>query len=361
MGADHISILNAFCLLGKIFEETAEALKGKRPSGELTTEAKFLFQEATRCNSENPWFTPREIARAFEALSKMLTRSNLEKWLQKYPELGKGKVSRKNVAVIMAGNIPLVGFHDLLCVIMSGHRFTGKISSQDTILPAAVVKLLVTFEPTLAERLFLTDLLPEDTDAVIATGSDNTARYFSYHYGDRPHIIRKNRNSCAIISGNESKAEIAALGTDVFSYYGMGCRSVSQLLVPENYDLSRLAEAWKPFRYVMDNVKYLHNIRYQKATYLAGNTPCTDEGFFLLRQSDQIASPPAVLHYMFYHDHDMIRSHLENNLHLIQCVLAQPNASLPVFHYFPFGRSQYPEIDDYADGVDVMEFLTSGL
>ncbi|TVR43866.1 MAG: acyl-CoA reductase [Bacteroidia bacterium] len=327
----------------------------------MTPEAKFLYQEATRCNLENPWFTPREIARALDALSRMLAQSKMERWLEKYPGLGERKVFRKNVAVIMAGNIPLVGFHDLLCVIMSGHRFTGKVSSQDTILPAAVAKLLVKLEPALAERLFLTDRLPEDADAVIATGSDNTARYFSYHYGDKPHIIRKNRNACAIISGNESKAELAALGTDVFSYYGMGCRSVSQLLVPESYDLSRLAEEWKPFRYVTDNVKYLHNIRYQKATYLAGNTPCTDEGFFLLRRSEQIASPPGVLHYMFYDDHGKVRGHLENNRDMIQCVLAQPDSSLPFSQIIPFGRSQYPEIDDYADGVDVVAFLTSEL
>lgn len=307
-----------------------------------------IFQ-STR--SENAWFTPKNVLSAFEGLMSYLDENQLDTWLNKYPEVQ----NPKKVGVVMAGNIPMVGVHDLICVLLSGHFLQAKLSSQDSFLMKLVIQKLEKVAPDFAERIAIVERL-KDFDAVIATGSDNTARYFEYYFAQYPHIIRKNRTSVAILNGEESSGQLANLGKDIFTYFGLGCRNVTKLYVPDNYDFKHFFEGIEHEKEIIHHHKYNNNYDYNKSIYLVNTVKHLDNGFLLLTEKEALFSPISVLHYEKYANVSALKAQLEGQKESLQCVVA---AHLDFPDALPFGKTQMPTIEDYADGVDTMKFLTS--
>ncbi len=349
--------IQAFSKLSKALSRVATALGGSHQSELPHTAEQALYNAAQEAEKANPWFARREVARALGAISVMINEKALLSWTALYPELHKETGATKTIAVIMAGNLPLVGFHDFLGVIISGHRFLGKLSSQDALLPVALAELLVAIEPGLKSQIVFTRELIRDADAIIATGSDNTARYFEYYFGGKPHIIRKNRNSCAMLTGYETEDELKRLGEDIFAYYGLGCRSVSHLFVPKDFNFSRLADAWKPFNYLLLNKKYTNNLNYHKALYEVSGIPFIHNGQCILTENPGLASPLSVIHYTRYRQISDAEQFIQLHTSSIQCVVSSTKLQAGGAPVVPFGQSQHPQLDDYADGVDTIRFL----
>lgn len=294
----------------------------------------------------NGWFTPANVHFALQSWALQLNEEDLEAFTTTIPTTTNAP---QTVAVICAGNIPLVGFHDVMCVLLSGHSLLLKLSTDDNVLLPFFIKLLSYYEPEFESRLFFTDGKLSQFDAVIATGSNNTYNYFQHYFAKYPHIIRKNRSSIAVINGNETNAEYLELGKDIFTYFGLGCRNVSKLLVPTGYDFSKFFEAIFPFKQVLDNNKYANNYEYNRAIYLMGGAPLLDNNFVLLKEEVALHSPVAVLHYQYYTSKDELQHLLDQHKADLQCVCGQG--------YTPFGYSQQPVISDFADGVNTLEFL----
>jgi len=350
--------ITAFQSLGKKLKKTAHAIDKENPSLTDTPAEKKLFNAGINASLHNAWFTKENVCKSLEALGHMLMEEKLVKWIEEYPELfNTGKVQPKTVAVIMAGNIPMVGFHDFLCVLISGHRFLGKLSSQDKKLPVCIGNLLLEINPGFKESIGFKEGPVAGFDAAIATGSNNSARYFDYYFGKYPHIIRKNRSSLAVLNGNESKEELTALGEDVFSYFGLGCRNVSKLMVPANYSFDRLREAWKNWEGLINHSKYFNNYDYQKAVLLVNKEPHTDVGFCLLKEDVGLSSPVSMIYCEKYPDQTQLEKYLKSWKGDLQCIVASPQIKIQAAETLPFGKSQQPELWDYADGVDTLRFL----
>ncbi|MBL7850998.1 MAG: acyl-CoA reductase [Cyclobacteriaceae bacterium] len=306
----------------------------------------------TKANQENGWFTPTSVRQAIHGITVLLEPGKLKSWVATYPI---EKTSPRTIGVAMAGNIPLVGFHDFLCVLLCGHRLVYKPSSKDTVLLKFIQDKLLEIEPRFADRIQTQERL-NGLDGIIATGSDNTSRYFEYYFRNIPHIIRKNRVSCAILQGDEPESEIHRLGEDIFTYYGLGCRNVSCVFIPHELDKQFLLERLAGFSAVMDNHKYENNYTYQKSILMLNQEKFFDNGFLLMRESDSLVSPIAVLHYQVYRDLDDLRQRIRASRQNLQVVVSAQGwfeGSLP------FGTAQYPLVDDYADGVDTLKFLCS--
>lgn len=301
--------------------------------------------------NENPWFTEDNVRLALSGVQQNLTKENLIQWTSQYDF---NHVSPKSVGLVMAGNIPLVGFHDLLAVLISGHRALVKLSSKDSKLMTFLLQKLFSFEPDFQATVVIQPQALKGFDAVIATGSDNTARHFEYYFRNVPNIIRRNRTSCAILTGKESQEELNKLGEDIFSYFGLGCRNVSKLYVPNKYDVTNLFQAWNDFEPIIHHHKYANNYDYQKSILLVNQDTFLDNGFVLLQESEKLVSPIAVLYYQRYSSREEITNQLEVVEEKIQCIVGN---AVPAT--IPFGQAQHPALWDYADGVDTMEFLTS--
>ncbi len=302
----------------------------------------------------NPWFDPENVEAAMLSIGKTLNENTLNQWVGKYSkQLDKVK-KNKTVGIVMAGNIPLVGFHDFLSVLMAGHKVQAKLSRDDDKLLPALAGILTEIMPEFGERIEFPEGKLHDFDAIIATGSNNTSRYFEYYFGKYPHIIRKNRNGVAIITGEENRTELKALGLDIFRYYGMGCRSISKLYVPENYDFNTFFDAIKDFEKAGQHHKYHNNYDYYKSIFLVNREKHLDNGFLLLKEDDSYASPPSVVYFSYYTNPGELQNLLTIDSDKIQCIVSR-DAHFP--HSFPFGKAQEPALWDYADGVDVMEFL----
>lgn len=315
-------------------------------------EAEHLEALFIKARADNSWFTPESIKTALNGLSNYLQKDKLEAWVKPYNL----KNQQVRVGIVMAGNIPLVGFHDLLSVLISGNEAHVKLSSQDTALMTFIIAELTAISPQLANAIKIKERLKE-IDAIIATGSDNTSRYFEYYFAKYPHIIRKNRTSCAIITGNESPSDLKKLGEDVFLYYGLGCRNVSKLYVPEGYKFDTFYESIEHYKDITHHHKYANNYDYNKSIYLVNSVPHLDNGFLLLKEDKTMVSPISVLFYERYKDQDNLAALLEKNKDKIQCIVSGndwPESKA-------LGQAQYPELWDYADGVDTMAFLTETL
>jgi len=330
----------AFSELGKILRD---ALDGVENSYSLELDSLINNQHLT-----NPWFTPGNVRSALKAIADELTEDNLVRWTDAYPIL-KNETGARNVGIVMAGNIPLVGFHDFLSVLITGNNVVAKASSKDKDLIMFISGILCNINAEFGEKFSFTDGLLKGFDIIIATGSDNSSRYFEYYFGKYPHIIRKNRNSIAILNGNETETELAALGSDIFSYFGLGCRNVSKIYLPEGYDTDKLALAWKDYEWVADHNKYANNYDYNKAIYMVNREQFKDTGFVLLKESPSVSSPVAVLHYGFYNDANDLHTEIAKYKDKIQCIVGKNNV--------PFGMAQRPRLWDYADGIDTVEFL----
>lgn len=310
-----------------------------------------LTSLAQRAAQHNPWFTEESIRQALTGIRKMLEYGSLSQWVSYYSNLGNN--ASKTVALVLAGNIPLVGFHDILSILISGHSALIKLSSKDDVLIPFVLDLLVQTEPRFKTKISFTDQI-KNFDAVIATGSDNSARYFEYYFSKYPHIIRKNRSSVAILQGNESEEELELLGRDIFSYFGLGCRNVSKLYVPEGYALTDLFPRWDAYADIIHHHKYCNNYDYQKAILMVNKTPFYDNGFLLTTASDKLVSPIAVLFYEPYSSFDGLKENLEEQENKIQCIVGSAAPAT-----VGFGQAQFPEVNDYADRVDTLAFLQS--
>lgn len=324
--------------------------------GYLSNPDEDLEQLIAAAPNQNAWFTAENTRHAVISIGKMLNRPDLEEWLASYPK-EEEKTPPKSVGLILAGNIPMVGFHDILCVLASGNKALIKLSSQDQKLIPYILNKLVETEPAFADRFEFIDRLTA-FDAVIATGSGNTSRYFEYYFKNVPHIIRKNRNSIAVLTGEESEAELKALGHDIFDYFGLGCRNVSKLYVPEGYNFNAFFEAIEEFKAVSDHHKYNNNYDYNKSIFLVNLDKHLDNGFLLLKNDERIASPLAVLYFEEYGSPMQLTQILEPLTEKIQCIAGNVNVSADMAPV-GFGKTQQPMLWDYADRIDTMEFLNN--
>ncbi len=295
----------------------------------------------------NGWFTKENVLQSLKALGNQLTVENLSIWTSTYSYSD----NPKKIGIIMAGNIPLVGFHDFLCVLLSGNTAVAKLSSDDNTLLPALAEQLIQYTPSLKERINFSFGKLGEIDAIIATGSDNSTKYFEQYFGHYPHLFRKNRTSIAILTGNETKEELTALGKDIFSYFGLGCRNVSHLLVPNGFDLNRFFEAIVDYHPIVNHHKYANNYDYNKAVYLMNLMELLDNNFMLLRESEELFSPLSMVHYQYYTTTEEVNNYLTQNTENIQAIVGHD--------FIPFGEAQAPKLNDYADGVDVMKWLDS--
>ncbi len=338
--------IHSFASLGERLLEAADTPPETGPF----REPDLLRESIRRAGEKNPWFTEDFTRHAFRALGEMLLPDRLERWAAHY-DLKDEHPRSKTVGLVMAGNLPLVGFHDMLCVLLSGHRLLARTSSRDEVLPAAIRETLIGLDKEWEECFSLTGAALQGFDAVIATGSNNTSRYFDYYFGKYPHIIRKNRNSLALLTGHEEAGDLEKLADDVFLYFGLGCRNVSYLFLPEGYDHTALLEAFGKYRYIEDNHRYANNYSYQRALLQMNRVPHTDTGFALLREETALASPISVIHFRFYHSEKEVHDFVQEHEQEIQCRVGHATG------WQAFGTTQSPALEDYADGIDTMEFL----
>ena len=303
-----------------------------------------------RAKEYNGWFTDENVLYALTSWGKLLTTENLNKWISVY-DLNNN--TPKNIGVIMAGNIPLVGFHDFLTVLISGHNIVVKQSSTDKYFLPFMAKYLEKVAPEFKGKITFSEGKLDNFEAVIATGSNNTARYFDYYFGKYPNIIRQNRNSVAILTGKESKKELTNLGEDIFRYFGLGCRSVSKIFVPKNYDFDNLFQAIYSKSNIINYIKYQNNYDYNKAVYLMSQFKLIENGFLMLKEDASYASPIASLFYEYYTSEKELEQKLTLEKDSIQCIVGNQN----IQNIVPFGETQKPKLWDYADGVDTLRFL----
>jgi len=303
---------------------------------------------AVGARNENPWFTEASVRMAVRGIRRLLTSEELQNWIADYDL----RIQPKKIAVVMAGNIPMAGFHDFLSILISGHAILIKCSKKDSVLMHFIADNLTKIEPRFKDRIEFAEQL-KGFDAIIATGSDNTSRYFEYYFSKYPNIIRKNRTSVAILNGSESDEELQALGTDIFSYFGLGCRNVSKVFLPQGYSLARLFENWVSYHDIIHHHKYCNNYDYQKSILLVARTPFLDNGFVMLEEHQKLVSPIAVVYYQFYQERDSIENFLRPMAEKIQCIVGNTNNAK-----VKFGQAQFPGLRDYADQIDTLKFLT---
>ncbi|MFT0715729.1 acyl-CoA reductase [Flagellimonas lutimaris] len=344
--APDTNTIDAFVKLGKYLTDFCD--KCYSENAEVDSELKEIVE---RAGHHNGWFTEDNVLFSLQQWGDLLTEENLKEWLSNYSFSNESKP--KTVGIVMAGNIPLVGFHDFLCVLLSGNKVLAKLSSNDKILLPHLSKYLVLQEPSLVDKIEFIDGKMENFDAVIATGSNNTSRYFEYYFGNKPNIIRKNRNSVAVLTGNETEEELKALGEDIFRYYGLGCRNVSKIFVPINYDFDALFNALYHYKDIIHQHKYANNYDYNKAVYLMSEFKILDNGFLVLKEDEALTSPIAALFYSNYDDETSLREKLEELDEQIQCVVSSGIRENEV----NFGETQKPSLKDYADEIDTMDFL----
>ncbi len=300
--------------------------------------------------AKNSWFTGENVRFCLNNWSKTLTLAQLTDWTNELPQRNE---SPKSVGIIMAGNIPLVGLHDLLCVLVAGHKTVVKLAQNDEVLMKYCINQLITIEPALKDSIEITERVVKP-DAIIATGSNNSARYFDYYFRDIPNIIRKNRTSVAVITGEETKKELELLSNDIFQYFGLGCRNVTKLLVPKDYDLVPLLDATAKWSDVQYHNKYANNTTYHRAIFLMNLTPHLDTGYLLVKEDEKLHSPLSCVFYQRFENENDILTYLKVHKDEIQVIVS----SSPKFGQ-AFGTTQATTLTDYADGVDTLAFLST--
>lgn len=339
-------IISAFAKLGEVMSSIGQG--STWPGFEIgITENEYdeLQESIVSLKHRNQWFTEDFVRKSFASWSDLLTEKKLESWVANY-EFG---TKLHKVATIMAGNIPLVGFHDLLSVVISGNIAKVKMSSDDNVLLPRLLEILFHHCPGLKERIHLVDKIVE-FDAVIATGSNNTSRYFESYFGHVPNVIRKNRTSVAIVKNDISEENLKNLGFDIFSYYGLGCRNVTKIYFENGFRLDRFFEAIFSFGEVINMNKYANNYDYNKAMYLLNKEKFLENGFLIITEKSALQSPIGVLHYEYFAIENTVVNELESKSEQIQCVVSDINV--------PFGKTQCPKLNDYADDVDTLLFLS---
>lgn len=341
---DHRKICIAFTKLGDFLRDFCND-----KDSESEWHASFT-EVISMAKHHNGWFTEENIHFSLKGWSELLTEEKLSEWLSNY---NLEDNQPKTVALILAGNIPLVGFHDFLSVLITGNKVLAKLSSNDKALLPLIANYLIEIEPSLKDKIVFTEEKLDSFDAVIATGSNNTARYFEHYFSKGPNIIRRNRNSVGVLTGNETSEELTALGEDIFRYYGLGCRSVSKLFVPEGYDFDGFFKAIYDFNSLIQQAKYANNYDYNKAVYLMSEFKILENGFLMLKEDKSYASPIASVFYETYSSSEELKQKLKVEEEKIQCIVAKDF----IKNEIPFGQTQTPELNDYADGVDTVDFL----
>lgn len=330
---------------------------GEKMITDSMLDSKSKFNKVVKdANIHNPWFTAENVYYAIDSIAKLwLTRESLNAFVAKYPKSYFTPAKSKKVVVIMAGNIPFAGFHDLFCVLLTGHHFLGKVSSKDGHLISAVIDLLVEIDPEFKGMIELSEVTLHGFDAVIATGSDNSSRYFDYYFKNYPTIIRKHRNSIAVLQGNETEDELTRLSDDIFLYFGLGCRNVSMLLVPKGYDFKGLLKAFKVWQNLDTHNKYMNNYEFQRTMNQMNLIDHIDTAFMLLKQNESIGSTVGVVHYKEYENIKSVKEFITQHADELQCIVGDGNI---IPNAIPFGATQTPSIDEFADGIDTIEFLS---
>ena len=298
----------------------------------------------------NPWFTLDSQKEALNGILEFLDAEKLHSWASSENLKDQGK----SVGIVMAGNIPLVGFHDLLCVLISGNKAMVKMSTKDNVLMKYLVDLLCEIEPGFTDQVQFTEVL-RDIDAAIATGSDNSARYFKEYFGRYPNIIRKNRVSCAILTGNESDEELDGLSDDIFKYFGMGCRNVSKIYIPEGYEVGKLDRPFKNHGHIIEHNKYANNYYYNRALLLMNSERFRENGFIIMKETADLVSPVSVIFYEYYRDLAQLEQKLRSDEEKLQCIVSK---SGHILNGTEFGATQRPQLQDYADNINTLRFLS---
>jgi len=331
------------------FINSLPSLKQKLQSAPAELENIYLKSE-----QHNPWFIRPFLEASLDAiLQQFIDPDKCQTWLSAYPEINS---STKRVGLIMAGNIPLVGFHDLFCVLAADHRAVIKLSDKDQYLLPFITDQWIEVLPELKESISYVDRL-DKIDTVIATGSNNSGRYFEYYFKQYPHLFRQNRNGIAFLTGNESIEDLKKLGSDIFMFFGLGCRNVSKIYVPEGYDFSQWDEAMADWKFMSDHNKYRNNLDYNYAIYLINQVPHINLGHLILKEDEAIASRIGCLHYSFYADVAKVEEEFDNRRNEIQCVVSA--AKFSGWDHVPFSETQFPALNQYADGVDTLHFLST--
>lgn len=344
--------ITAFVKLGDFLRQFSPTKIEKNPNIEYNDLFFDGFQHQIKLAQENnSWFTKDNILFALQSWAEALTGENLTKFTK---EVRLHQESTKKVAIIMAGNIPLVGFHDFLSVLISGHSVLVKQSSNDKYLLPFLAKYLEYIDNNFKGKITFTKEKLTNFDAVIATGSNNTARYFEYYFKDKPSIIRKSRNSVAVIRGNETEDDYVGLANDIFQYFGLGCRSVSKLYVPKGYNFDAFFNGMYTKKELINNAKYANNYDYNKAVYLMSEFDLLENGFLMIKEDESYSSPIATIFYEYYENEIDLKIKLYEDSEKIQCIVAKDFLENEV----AFGQTQHPKLTDYADGVNTLAFLS---
>ena len=342
------------------FSELGEILRSYSDNNRIDRYEKYyriLDRRKKTAEEENPWFTEKNIMQALKNTGFTLETQKISEWINSYSEFKKQDKEPRIIGVVNAGNIPLVGFHDFLCVLISGNIYYGKLSSKDKELPGAVSEILIDLEPELENYIRFESENLKNFDGIIATGSDNTSRYFEYYFGKYPHIIRKNRNSAAVLTGNESGEELKKLAEDIFLYFGLGCRNVSKIFIPQGYQFNSFFENIQHYEEELkQHNKYSNNYDYNRTIFLMNKTPHLDNGFLLLKEDTGFGSPIATLFYETYTSIKTVKESLNAQKENIQCIVSSHNQ---IKEAISFGESQKPGLSDYADNIDTVQFILS--
>jgi len=329
--------ITAFSLLGEKLRHLPEAT---------------LEDWCKKAHAHNPWFDDFHVKTALQSLGKMLEKNKIEAWASRYT-LPQNTPLPQKVGVIMAGNIPAVGFQDFFYVLASGHLLYAKTASVDTFLIKAISDLLIEIQPKFQHQIFWADML-KDVDAIIATGSDNSARYFEYYFRHKPHIIRQNRVSVAVLNGEENQNSLELLTQDILLYYGLGCRNIAKMYIPKHFSMKLFLDASTPIskRYIQ-HYKYANNYDYNKSIYLVNRIPHLDNGYLIAVETHQLVSPISVIYYQYYENIETLTQELAQQQAKIQCITSDNGWYQ---RSIPFGTTQSPTLSDYADNIDVMQF-----
>lgn len=307
-----------------------------------------------KVNQRNPWFTKESVVQSLSVWANLLESNSLNHFISRYETVLFEKMNDKVVLLILAGNIPLVGLHDVICSFLSGSKSMIKVSSKDTLLIHYLIEQIEKINPTASEYFEISETKAQRFTHVIATGSNNSARYFDHYFSKFPNIIRKNRSSLAIITQETTDTELEYLANDVFQYFGLGCRNVTQLWVPHSFDFDRLKNAFNSYATIINHNKYANNYDYHKAIALMNGDPFIDFEFILLQNKPMLKSPLGVLHYNFYENVTEVESYIQEHIGHIQCIVSSESTS---FNEVNFGQTQQPKLWDFADQIDTLQFL----
>ena len=336
--------IKSFHDLGILFQENFSNKKIKTfPKWDL-----ILNQKLEQANLYNSWFTPSNLKLSLKNWGNILKKKILENWLSNYKFKTRND---KTIAIIMAGNIPIVGFHDLVCSMLLNFKCLIKLSSDDKILIPFIVDFLGFRNPNFKSRITFQVNALKNFDAVIATGSDNSHKYFEFYFKNYPNLLRKTRHSIAVLDGHETEKDLSLLSNDIFNYFGLGCRSVSKVFIPEGYNLDLIFNACYKHKNVINHDKYANNFDYNKAVYLMSKEKFIENGFIILKEDSKLGSPVGCLYYQYYNDIKDVYKIIEEDKEKIQCVVINDKNNVA------FGSTQCPKLDDYADNIDTLDFL----